>query len=80
MNYKELNVIIIKNNYSLFLIFKTLNRLNRVKIFTKLNIVNAFNKFRIREDDETLIVFRTRFDFFEYLIIFFNLYNKFVLF
>ncbi len=47
VNYKNLNVIIIKNRYSLPLIFKTLNCLNRVKIFIKLNIILAFNRLRI---------------------------------
>ena len=44
MNYKDLNIIIIKNHYFLFLISETLNYLNCVKIFIKLNIICAFNK------------------------------------
>ena len=76
MNYKDLNAIIVKNHYSLSLIFKTLNCLNHAKIFTKLNIISAFNKFQIKKKDEVFIVFCICFDFFEYLIIPFGLYNE----
>ena len=47
VNYKNLNAVIVKNRYFLFLIFEILNRFNRVKIFIKLNIIVAFNKIRI---------------------------------
>ena len=58
------------------LILETLNRLSRAKIFTKLDIISAFNRLRIREGDESLTVFRTRFGLFEYLVIPFSLYNR----
>ena len=70
-----MNVIIVKNRYFLLLIFKILNRLNRVKIFIKLDIIVAFNKLKIKENNEFLIAFRTRFELFEYLIMFFELCN-----
>ena len=44
INYRALNVIIIKNQYSLFLIQKTLSRICRIKIYIILNIIIAFNK------------------------------------
>ena len=78
MNYRDLNVIIVKNRYSLSLISEILNRLNHVKIFTKLNIIFVFNRLRIKKEDEALTIFRTRFDFFEYLIMFFDLCNEFI--
>ena len=80
VNYRDLNVVIVKNRYFLFLIFETLNRLNRVKIFIKLNIIIVFNRFRIREENETFIAFRTRFELFEYLIMLFDLCNEFAFF
>jgi len=48
INYCNLNVIIIKNKYSLSLIKKTLNRLINVVYFTKLNLKNAYYWIRIR--------------------------------
>ncbi len=47
MNYQDLNKIIIKNHHSLFLINETLDRLNQVKQFIKLNLKNAYHHFRI---------------------------------
>ena len=76
VNYRGLNTITIKNRYPLPLILETLDRLSRTKVFTKLNIISAFNRLRIREGDEELIAFRTRFRLFEYLVILFGLYNK----
>jgi len=78
MNYWNLNVIIIKNQYSLLLISETLNHLSRVKIFIKLDIIFAFNCLWIKEEDEALIVFRTRFELFKYLVMLFDLCNEFV--
>lgn len=75
VDYKELNAIIIKNRYFLPLIVETLNRLCRAKIFIKLDIIAAFNRLRIREDDEALTAFKTRFGLYEYLIMSFELCN-----
>jgi hypothetical protein len=52
VDYKELNVITIKNRYSISLINQLLNSLNDVKKFTKLNIQTAYNFIRIKEEDE----------------------------
>ncbi len=52
VNYKKLNIITIKNRYSISLINQLLNRLNDVKKFTKLNIQTAYNFIRIKKEDE----------------------------
>ncbi len=78
VNYRDLNAIIIKNQYSLFLISETLNRLSWVKIFIKLDIIFTFNHLWIKEEDEALIIFRTRFELFEYLVMLFDLCNELV--
>jgi hypothetical protein len=52
VNYKKLNVITIKNRYSILLINQLLNRLNDVKKFTKLNIQTTYNFIRIKKEDE----------------------------
>jgi len=80
VNYRDLNAIIIKNRYSLPLISETLNHLSRVKIFIKLDIIFAFNHLRIKEEDEALIVFCTRFELFKYLVMLFDLCNELILF
>jgi hypothetical protein len=55
-----------------------LNRLSWIKIFTKINIIATFNRLRIKKKDEELIAFRTRFDFFKFLILSFDFCNEFV--
>ena len=44
--------MIVKNQYLLFLINETLNRLNGAKRFIKLNFKNAYYHIRIRKNDE----------------------------
>ena len=75
VNYKDLNVITIKNRYFISLIKHLLNRLIKTSIFTKLNIRSAYNALRIRVDDEWKTTFRCKYDHFEYRIMFFELTN-----
>ncbi len=76
MNYQDLNAITVKNWYSLSLISETLNHLSWAKIFIKLNIISAFNQLWIKEENEVLIVFCTRFELFKYLVMLFDLCNE----
>ena len=75
VNYKSLNVIIIKNHHSLSFIIETLNRLCDIKRFIKLNLKNAYHRIRIKKNDEWKTTFRTRYDHFEYQIMSFKLTN-----
>ena len=52
VNYRDLNVLIVKNRYSLSLINENLNRFNRVKRFTSLNLTIVYHKMRIKKNDE----------------------------
>ena len=76
VDYWGLNVITIKNWYPLPLISETLNCLSWVRIFTKLNIIAAFNRLCIWEGDEALTAFCTHFGLFEYLVMPFGLCNS----
>jgi hypothetical protein len=78
VNYRALNAITIKNRYSLSLIVEILHRLTKIKIFIKINIIVVFNMLRIREENEKLTAFYTRFDLFEFLILSFDLCNELV--
>ena len=75
VDYRGLNAVTVKNWYSLPLISETLNRLSRAKIFTKLDIIAAFNRLCIWERDESLTVFCTCFKLFKYLVMPFSLCN-----
>ena len=80
VNYRKLNEIIIKNNYSLSLLFETLKRFANAKHFIKINIRNAYHKIRIREENEWKIAFRIRYEQYEYQIMFFDFVNAFATF
>jgi hypothetical protein len=57
MDYRALNIIIIKNRYLLLLIQEILARLSKTKFYTKLDIIVIFNRIRITEKQEYLTVF-----------------------
>jgi hypothetical protein len=80
MDYQAFNTIIIKNHYPLLLIQETLARFNRTKFYTKLDVIITFNRIRITEKQEYLIVFNIYYGFFEILVILFGLSNTLVIF
>jgi len=59
INYRGLNKIIIKNRYLLLLVSKILDQLSRAKIFTKLNLRDAYYRLRIKEGDKWKTAFKT---------------------
>ncbi len=52
VNYRSLNVMTVKNRYSLLLIQETLDRLTKIKYYIKLDIIAVFNKLRMTYEDE----------------------------
>ncbi len=80
MNYRDLNKIIVKNRHLLSLISETLDRLNKVKQFTKLNLKNIYYCLRIQHEDKWKMMFHIHYDHFEYMIMLFNLINVSVIF
>jgi len=52
VNYQDLNVMTVKNRYSLLLIRETLDRLIKIKYYIKLDIIAVFNKLRMTYEDE----------------------------
>lgn len=75
VDYRALNAITKKNRYPIPNINETLTRLNKAKIFTKLDVVVAFNKIRIKEGYKHLTSFNIRFGQYEYLVMPFGLCN-----
>jgi hypothetical protein len=80
IDYRALNKLIIKNRYALLLIDEIINRLSDAKIYIKLNLKNAYYRIRIKANNKWKITFRTRYGYFEYIIIFFGLTNALVIF
>ena len=80
VNYRDLNKITVKNHHSLSLINETLDRLNKVKQFTKLDLKNVYHRLRIQHKDEWKMTFCIRYNHFKYMIMSFNLINTSVIF
>ena len=64
-----------KDQYPLPLIEETLARLSKARIFTKLDIRQAFHRIRIYPDSEELTTFRTRYGAYKYKVMPFGLTN-----
>lgn len=75
VDYRGLNNVTIKDRTPLPLISETLDRLRRAKIFTQLDLKDAYHRMRIREGDEWKTAFRTRYGHFEYMVMPFGLTN-----
>jgi len=75
VDYRGLNRVTKKNRYPLPLISETLDRLVGAKVFTKLDLKDAYHRLRIRRGDEWKTAFRTRYGHFEYMVMPFGLAN-----
>jgi hypothetical protein len=75
VDYRALNLGTVKNRYPLPLISELLDRVREVRIFTKLDLRNAYHLIRIKEEDEFKTAFRTRYGQFEYQVMPFGLTN-----
>ena len=80
IDYRVFNKLIIKNRNALFLIRKTLIKFYIFKIYNKFNIIIIFNEIKMKKNNEKKIAFFIKYDLFEYVIIFFELYNVLIIF
>ena len=75
VDYRALNAITVKNCYPLPLIKETLERVCKAKIFSKIDIIVAFNKLQIKKRKKWKTAFQTRYGLYEYLVMPFGLAN-----
>ena len=75
IDYSPLNDITIKNRYPLPLMPSVFDQLQQAKIFTKLDLRNAYHLVRIREGDEWKTGFNTPSGHYEYKVMPFGLTN-----
>ena len=75
VDYRQLNAMTIKNRYPLPLIKETLERVCKAKIYSKIDIIAAFNRLRMQQGEEWKTAFRTRYGLYEYLVMPFGLAN-----
>jgi hypothetical protein len=77
VDYRKLNAIIKKNKYLIFFIAKTIVKLFKARWIIKIDIKHAFNRIRMHSNkDQDLIIFKTKYDTYKYLIMFFELINE----
>ena len=79
INYKILNKFIIKNRNTFFLIKNILIKLCFIKYYNKFDIITIFNEIRIRQNNKKKTFF-IKYNLFEYIVMFFELYNVFDIF
>ena len=75
VDYRGLNEITIKNRHPLPLVQESLDRLAGAKIYTKLDLKDAYHRIRIKSGDEWKTAFRTRYGHYEYCVMPFGLAN-----
>ena len=68
VDYRGLNKVSVKNRYPLPLIPELLDRLHKAKVFTKLDLRNAYHQIRIKDGDEWKTAFRTAHGLYEYQV------------
>ena len=76
VDYRGLNDITVKNRYPLPLISELLDRLNGARVFSKLDLKDAYYRIRLREGDEWKTAFRTKYGHFEFLVMPMGLTNS----
>ena len=76
VNYRKLNIVIKRNQYSILLIKETLVRVSNRKYFIKLNIIVVFNKLRMYLDNKDYIIFVIFISVYKYYMLSFDLINK----
>ena len=75
IDYRKLNAITKKDAYPPPLIGETIRRIGKAKVFTKLDIRQAFHRIRIHPDSEDLTTFKTRYGNYRMKVLPFGLTN-----
>ena len=75
IDYRALNTLTIKNRNASPLIRETLAKLYTARLYSKFDIIAAFNEIRIHEGNEQKTAFLTRYGLYEYVVMPFGLCN-----
>ena len=75
VDYRGLNKVTLKNRYPILLMSELQERLNRAKIFTKLDLKNGYYPICMAKGDKPKTAFRTRFALYEWKVMPFGLCN-----
>jgi hypothetical protein len=75
VDYRPLNVITIKNKYTLPYIDILFDQLDGAQVFSKIDLCSGYHQIKIRAGDIPKTAFSTRYMFYEYLVMSFGLTN-----
>ncbi|MBW0482017.1 hypothetical protein O181_021732 [Austropuccinia psidii MF-1] len=76
VDYRKLNAVTRKNKCPVPPMNKLLNIFNGCSIFSNIDLCGAYNHLRVKEGDENLTAFRTKYGSYEYLVMKFGLTNS----
>jgi hypothetical protein len=75
VDYRPLNVVTIKNKYSLPRINILFDQLAGAQVFSKIDLRSSYHQIKIRAKDTPKTAFTTRYGLYEYLVMSFELTN-----
>jgi hypothetical protein len=75
INFKQLNKVIIKNEYHLPRINDLFDQLKDAKIFSKIDLRSGYHQVRIKDEDISKTAFRTRYGHYDITVVPFGLSN-----
>nr|GEU61436.1 putative reverse transcriptase domain-containing protein [Tanacetum cinerariifolium] len=75
IDYQELNKLMVKNHYSLPRINGLFDQLQRLSVYSKIDLRSGYHQLRVREEDILNTAFRTRYSHYEFQVMPFGLTN-----
>jgi hypothetical protein len=80
IDFKQLNKVTVKNKYPLSRIDDLFDQLKGAKIFSKIDLRSGYHQVRIKDEDINKTAFRTRYGYYEFTVVPFELSNAPVVF
>nr|GFA33084.1 putative reverse transcriptase domain-containing protein [Tanacetum cinerariifolium] len=75
IDYRELNKLTVKNRYPLPRIDDLFDQFQRSSVYSKIDLRLGYHQLRVQEEDIPKTVFRTRYGYYEFLVMPFRLTN-----
>ena len=80
VDYRQLNKVTIKNKYPLLRIDDLIDQLRGATVFSKIDLTFRYHQIRVQNEDILKTAFRTRYGYYEYIVMSFSLTNALAVF